>query len=93
MSAGMETQMFGPHDVDAGHDHAIDLTAAVLDLAIERGSIVGAPVYYTVLGLLRAAARLGVIGLGPVADGMEPMLKLMLKQEAENIASGGAPLQ
>jgi hypothetical protein len=44
------------------------------------------PVYYTVIGLMRAAAKLGVLGLGDLSGAMEPMFRMMLEQEAKRAA-------
>lgn len=85
----METKMFGPHDVQAGHEHSLDVSAAVMAEAVKLATENSAdlPVYYTVIGLMRAAARLGVFGLGDLSGAMEPMFRMMLEQEARNLTA------
>lgn len=91
----METEMFGPHDVTAGHEHSLEVSAAVMAAAVDlaKAESVDLPVYYTVIGLMRAAAKLGVFGLGDLSGAMEPMFRMMLEQEAKRLTENAPVMQ
>ena len=85
MRESVEVLMFGPHDVKAGHDLALEVTAEMTDAAIK---MIGddLPAYYVVLGLTRTLARIAVAALPGYSDGLIPMLQKCLEQERANFA-------
>lgn len=85
MGEDVEIQMFGPHDVNAGHDLALSVTQRALEGVSDLGGKTDLPSYYAVLGLVRAVAKLGVVALEGAEDGIAVMLAAAIVQEKANL--------
>ncbi|CAB4157305.1 hypothetical protein UFOVP679_14 [uncultured Caudovirales phage] len=81
----VEVLMFGPHDVEAGHELALDAAASLTETAIGLGRD-DLPAYYIVLALIRTLARISVAALPGYSDGVMPMVQKALEQERVNFA-------
>lgn len=93
MSEPVEVLMFGPHDVEAGHNLTLDVTQRALEGVRDLGQGADIPGYYAVMGLVRAVAKLSVVALEGYEDGVAIMLAAAMAQEIANRDQPGSALQ